>query len=847
MNRSPRSRQAHAVLCAVALTCLELAAPALAQRGSVAPIPADHAAGPFAAAAAQPGKPAPPDPNAGVVGDQIVGPGYRRTFVTQHQPISPEALLARAASGKPMEIDPATGDLVVHTFVDRLPAKWLLERPADLPPGVRVDSLGNPIVNETAGLPAWAQRDVDALRAAIVEWRDRLARDRAEEHDVRETEGILGNFVGQAITRAIPIDDIANIDDPALISGGLAASVLDYLHFYENIRSANQSLFGYTYTRTSYPARVAVFAARHGADLAMVQALEPMNGDGMRGITCYSRTAFARGMTLLTGQTDIWVTNGFDDASADISTGFPMFFFYDCADPGNNDMVRVSTNGYLTLFQQGGGSLDGTDFTNDGIPSAVDPDGYIAPWWDDLFIEIAQGTPDRVSYKTEGAADARVFTVEWFSVSTRLGSTSDFHYFQVKLYETTSVVELHFDTLWATDSTAPDSSTTGLENYAGTDGNCGLNCLNTNSAEPTNNYRFTPLRPSNDLCADATDLTPGAFVTGNLRDATADGTAGCGASNGNRDVWYTYTAVCNGTLTATTCGSRDIGGTGLGADTVLSIHSACPGTSANQLACSDDAGVAGCSGNDSAISLAMTSGQTVLIRVTHFGDLAFRLGNGAYQLRVFLTPATPAANDNCASAITVTSGSTAVGNLRCASGDGAADCGSSDLNNDIWYVFNAARPGTLTVDACGSRNFGGADAGPDCVISIHSGCPGTTANQLVCNDDGFQPGCHVFDSRVRVVLLSPGLYRIRVSHFGSGVFRIGNGATFIHPVYDCAADWDNNGQVQPADVSLFVSTWFNDLVNGTRNADFDGNGVIQPSDVSLFVTVWFNTLTAGGC
>src|SRR5262249_26845788 len=154
--------------------------------------------------------------------------------------------------------------------------------------------------------------------------------------------------------------------------------------------------------------------------------------------------AFARGMTSLSGQTDIWVANGFDDESADIATGMDLFFFYDCQDPDNNDRIRVSTNGYITFFQQGDGAIDGTNFTNDPIPNTTSPNGYAAPWWDDLVVAMSQGTPDRVSYKTEGAVDSRVFTVEWFSMSRLNGDATDYHFFQVKLFETIDVVELHY-------------------------------------------------------------------------------------------------------------------------------------------------------------------------------------------------------------------------------------------------------------------------------------------------------------------------------------------------------------------------------------------------------------------
>jgi hypothetical protein len=76
----------------------------------------------------------------------------------------------------------------------------------------------------------------------------------------------------------------------------------------------------------------------------------------------------------------------------------------------------------------------------------------------------------------------------------------------------------------------------------------------------------------------------------------------------------------------------------------------------------------------------------------------------------------------------------------------------------------------------------------------------------------------------------------------TSVFSINQPATV-----PCPVDYDNNGQVEPADISLFVNTWLSDLTNGTTVADFDGNGLVQPADVSLFVASWFSALSTGSC
>ena len=40
-----------------------------------------------------------------------------------------------------------------------------------------------------------------------------------------EADGILGNFLGQAIVRGIDVDDIVNIDDAKVVSAGVAGAI----------------------------------------------------------------------------------------------------------------------------------------------------------------------------------------------------------------------------------------------------------------------------------------------------------------------------------------------------------------------------------------------------------------------------------------------------------------------------------------------------------------------------------------------------------------------------------------------------------------------------------------------
>jgi hypothetical protein len=786
-------------------------------------------------------KAAPPPADAGVVADQIVGPGYRRVFVDQRQTPSQEQLALRIAAGKPVELDPATGEVIERTFVDHLPTNWVMATPVD---GQRVDSFGNLIVNDTPGLPAWSQRDVDGLRAAVVQWRDELARLRGSGARTGEVEGILGNFIGQAITRAISIDDLVNIDDAAQVNDAIAGRILDYLHFYENIRSANQDLYRYRYLPTVYPARMSGFAASHGRDLHTVQTVEPRGFTG-RGSNCYDAAVFPVGMTQLSGQADIWVATGDDDASADVPTGFPIFLFYPCASSSNNTMVRVSTNGYVSFFQLGGGALLGTSFVNATIPSAVDPSGYVAPWWDDLIVAADSGTQDRVSYKTEGAVGQRVFTVEWFSISRLSGDTGDFHYFQVKLYETTDVIELQADTLWQRDTF--DTATVGIESLDGRVGLCGPNCLDNNNVAPVSDFRFTPFRPDNDDCANAEPVIPGTRTFQDLRSATADGAASCGLTTGDRDVWYTFAAPCAGVLSVNTCGSR---ANGEGPDTVISAHSGCPGTTANQIACNDDGGSLACASVDSSMTINVSAGETVLIRVSHFSVEPARLGDGLVDVAFDFTPQGPVANDLCANALPLVAGQTVTGSILCAGSDGSATCASSEFNADAWYKFTAPHDGELSVDLCGSRDIEGQETGIDGVVSVHTACPGTISNELECNDDGRMPGCNELDSKVQVRLVRGQEVFVRVSHYGDSPSDLGNASYMLHAQFTAAcgsADFDCDGDsATDADIEAFFR-----CLSGVcppppcpSTADFNLDGdAATDADIEAF----FRVLAGGSC
>jgi hypothetical protein len=110
-----------------------------------------------------------------------------------------------------------------------------------------------------------------------------------------------------------------------------------------------------------------------------------------------------------------------DDAFVEIPIGFPFPFFGE-----SHESVKISTNGFLSF------GSDAFAFANETMPSANEPNGVIAPYWDDLF-PVVRGS---VRYLLEGEAPTRRLTVEWNQVPyfdpEDATSTATF---QVTLYE----------------------------------------------------------------------------------------------------------------------------------------------------------------------------------------------------------------------------------------------------------------------------------------------------------------------------------------------------------------------------------------------------------------------------
>jgi cysteine-rich repeat protein len=155
--------------------------------------------------------------------------------------------------------------------------------------------------------------------------------------------------------------------------------------------------------------------------------------------------------------------------------------------------------------------------------------------------------------------------------------------------------------------------------------------------------------PSNDNCADALAIVNGTH-TFSTRFATTDGPnntglpagvncSDSGGTNTVNDIWYRYTATCNGQLTVTTC--SNLGGeTNYDSDIVLYPgNSPCPPLASTTIACNDDDSGNPCGSAPpwaSTLRAQVTNGTSYLLRV---GGWQNSTDFGTGVLNVFCEPA----------------------------------------------------------------------------------------------------------------------------------------------------------------------------------------------------------------
>jgi hypothetical protein len=199
----------------------------------------------------------------------------------------------------------------------------------------------------------------------------------------------------------------------------------------------------------------------------------------------------------------------------------------------------------------------------------------------------------------------------------------------------------------------------------------------------------------------------------------------------------------------------------------------------------------------------------------------------------------PPANDECGSAIPISSGET--GFCTTAATDSEPDvinCGNNNLlGADIWFEYTAECTGNLVVSTCNTANF-------DTKIAVYgenffgaSLCPQKDfpllgGALLGCNDDTV--GCNL-GSEVVVPVEEGVLYHIRVGGYvpSSGIPHQGSGTLTI--ACFLSADLNHDGHVDGADLGLLLTVWG---ACPECDADLNGDGEVDGADLGLMLAAW---------
>jgi len=310
------------------------------------------------------------------------------------------------------------------------------------------------------------------------------------------------------------------------------------------------------------------------------------------------------------------------------------------------------------------------------------------------------------------------------------------------------------------------------------------------------------LRTGNDACENAIAIADG-FQWGNSLGATTDGSATCGSSSSSADVWYRYTATCDGYLEVDTCSA--------GYDTVVSVHGAtCPGTAGNQSACSDDCSGTPCSGRSSCARSPVRQGHEYLIRVSGYSGDA-----GSFGLNVRCK----VPGDLCDEAIALSLPAEESGSTAGAGTDYAPVCnGEADTAAGVWYTV-VGTGHTLTATTCTP------DTGYDTKISVYcAGCGNRSC--VTANDDDYS--CPYGTTRSTVSWCSaPGrLYHILVHGYqeqeGAFGFEVTDNGTSCGIALACLPS--NDSCLAAAPVDIFG------VIGDNTDATTDGASRCAPSN-----------------
>lgn len=600
-----------------------------------------------------------------------------------------------------------------------------------------------------------------------------------------------GGLASQYFEAAFSIYDIAAIDDfdnPSGLSGSSMSMVLTFstgsadlvsgaqINFYSNPDVAGVSLVG------DVASEDFVGAPAVNADWAGASTMFDFEGSGFWPLNAGMNYAAAipvnefgvNGQTFTSssniGDSNCWQANpagGFGFGAIQVAA--------------NNLMYRINGGTGdpcdLPLSATCSGDISGPDGTPDGFVSVDDVlavigtfgqtgDGTFRPQGDVAPLpsgDCAVSVDDLLAVIEQYGADCRPTGACCFGVD---GCTSD-------------VVEADCSGDYLGDGSSCDACVSGACCLA--DGSC----IQATPEDCSGNYAgdgtdcadvVCEEAPANNECSGAIAISDGQVNIANGA-ATTTGPAlvdDCTTQAEPQifnDLYYSYTATCDGEVSFSTCDSAAF-------DTVIAIYDACGGT---QVACNDDG--EGCTGFTSTALYTMTAGQTVIVRVGSWSEGV--TGEGIMSVEctvpaegaccvgtdcIDLLPADctafggeyqgtdPCNADSCAilgntcdDAIAVECNSaTAFDNTNnFDSGFGEPDATQCDgtyldwtASPDVWFTFTADSAGAVDVSLCDAASY-------DTSLVLYSGSACGSLTQIACNGDAsVETGCQQYYSGI---------------------------------------------------------------------------------------------------
>lgn len=360
--------------------------------------------------------------------------------------------------------------------------------------------------------------------------------------------------------------------------------------------------------------------------------------------------------------------------------------------------------------------------------------------------------------------------------------------------------------------------------------------------------------PENDDCEMAELITPQQGIPFSTFNAITDGPdhagdATCflsGDTQFSNDIWYTYTASCDGSATMTT-----VGGTNSG--TRLAVYSGgCPQDLSGLIACNDDyQGFA-----QSLVSWEVSEGVTYTLRLGN--PIGSGGGEGTFDL-LENCGLEPPVNDDCNSAQIIDPMNGIPFNTLNATTDGPSHFGNNTCNffggtqieKDVWYEYTAGCDGTAEVSTVGGTFL-------DTRLAVYAAdCPQNLLNLVVCNDDDGS-----LQSTVLWNVAEGDTYIIRLGEFpgeggGSGTFNLVESCNEICVLPVVGYEMVCNG-LDDFD-SFYINAHVFNMGNsnsysitpniGTGSLTFDQPGVYEfgPYDNETVVSFELQSLTDGTC